>query len=70
MTIEKKFKLSGMRTEADRHLSKIVKALDALIVKQNTQLIYEISQRENIPIERLDNFLDRFLTLKKCVISL
>lgn len=59
-----------MRTESERHLCKIVKALDALVLKQNRQLIYEIAQRENIPIDRLERFLETFLTSKKCVISL
>lgn len=59
-----------MRTESEQHLSKIVKALDAVVVKQNHQLIYEISQRENIPIDRLESFLESFLTSKKYVISL
>lgn len=60
----------SMPTESERHLAKIVRALDALVVKQNRQLIYEISQRENISIDQLESFLETFLTSKKCVISL
>lgn len=60
----------SMPTESERHLAKIVRGLDALVVKQNRQLIYEISQRENISIDQLESFLETFLTSKKCVISL
>lgn len=59
-----------MRTEIERELAQTIKALDSLIVRQNRQLLFEISQRENIPLERLDRFLEKFLTSKKCVISL
>jgi len=53
-----------------KQLRTIVKGLDALIVKQNQALIFQISQRENISLEKLDAFLESFLKTKKYMINL
>jgi hypothetical protein len=53
-----------------KQLRTLLKGLDALIVKQNQALIFEISQRENITLEKLDAFLESFLKTKKYVINL
>lgn len=53
-----------------KQLRTLLKGLDALIVKQNQALIFEISQRENITLEKLDAFLESFLRTKKYVINL
>lgn len=64
------FRIAGMESIDKKQLRTIVKGLDALIVKQNQALIFQISQRENISLEKLDAFLESFLKTKKYMINL
>lgn len=54
-----------MDREQRRALRKTMKALDDLVMRQNRQLVFEISQRENIPLERMDAFLEEYCNAKK-----